>query len=72
MLLYKLIENCSYRDEFQSNHEQCTNCSYGTCCPRDCQSCLQYVHFPQNAPALRVYIWRIAIIANTHTNMHRK
>lgn len=55
MLLYKLIENCSYRDEFQSNHEQCTNCSYGTCCPRDCQSCLKYVHFPQNAPALRKY-----------------
>lgn len=55
MLLYNLIEKCSYRDEFQNKHEQCANCSYGKCCPRDCQSCLQYVHFPQNAPVPRKY-----------------
>ena len=55
MLLYDLIEKCSYRDEYQKEHEQCEYCSYGDCCPRDCQSCLQYVHFPQNAPAPRKY-----------------
>lgn len=55
MLLYDLIQKCSYRDEFQNEHEQCEDCSYGECCPRDCQSCLQYVHFPQNAPAPRIY-----------------
>ena len=55
MLLYDLIEKCSYRDEYQKEHEQCEDCSYGDCCPRDCQSCLQYVHFPQNAPAPRKY-----------------
>lgn len=55
MLLYDLIEKCSYRDEYQKEHEQCEDCSYGKCCPRDCQSCLQYVHFPQNAPAPRKY-----------------
>ena len=55
MLLYDLIEKCSYRDEYQKEHEQCEDCSYGDCCPRDCQSCLQYVHFPQNAPAARKY-----------------
>lgn len=55
MLLYDLIENCSYRDEYQNEHEQCEDCSYGECCPRDCQDCLQYVHYPQKAPAPRKY-----------------
>lgn len=55
MLLYDLIQKCSYRDEFRNKHEQCENCSYGEYCLRDCQICLQYVHFPQNAPALRKY-----------------
>lgn len=55
MLLYDLIEKCSQRDKFQDEHEQCEDCSYGECCPRDCQSCLQYVHFPQNAPTPRKY-----------------
>lgn len=55
MLLYDLIENCSYRDEYQNEHEQCEGCSYGECCPRDCQDCLQYVHYPQKAPAPRKY-----------------
>ena len=55
MLLYDLIENCSYRDEYQNKHEQCEDCSYGECCPRDCQDCLQYVHYPQKAPAPRKY-----------------
>lgn len=75
MLLYDLIEKCSYRDEYQKEHKQCEDCSYGKCCPRDCQSCLQYVHFPQNAPAPRKYdciIWQIAIIVNMHINMHLK
>lgn len=75
MLLYDLIEKCSYRDEYQKEHEQCEDCSYGKCCPRDCQSCLRYVHFPQNAPLqenMTVYIWQIAIIVNMHINMHLK
>ena len=55
MLLYDLIEKCSYRDEYQKEHEQCEDCSYGDCCPRDCQDCLQYVHYPQKAPAPRKY-----------------
>ncbi len=37
MLLYDLIEKCSYRDEFQNEHEQCEDCSYGDNCPGDCQ-----------------------------------
>ncbi len=55
MLLYDLIEKCSYRDEFQNGHEQCLDCSYGNHCPGDCQICLQCVHYPQNAPAPRKY-----------------
>ena len=55
MLLYDLIEKCSYRDEFQNEHEQCEDCSYGDNCPGDCQKCLQYVHYPQNAPVPRKY-----------------
>lgn len=55
MLLYNLIEKCSYRDEFQANHEQCMDCSYGDCCPHNCQNCLQYVHYPDRAPILRKY-----------------
>ena len=55
MLLYDLIEKCSYRDEFQNEHEQCEDCSYGDNCPGDCQKCLQHVHYPQNAPVPRKY-----------------
>jgi len=55
MLLYDLIEKCSYRDEFQNEHEQCEDCSYGDNCPGDCQKCMQYVHYPQNAPVPRKY-----------------
>lgn len=55
MLLYDLIEKCSYRDEFQSIHEQCEDCSYGERCSGDCQKCLKDVHFPQNGLASRKY-----------------
>lgn len=55
MLLYDLLEKCSYRDEFQRKHEQCVDCSYGKSCPRNCQRCLQYVHFPNSAPEPRKY-----------------
>ena len=55
MLLYDLIEKCSYRDKFQNEHEQCEDCSYGDNCPGDCQKCMQYVHYPQNAPVPRKY-----------------
>lgn len=55
MLLYDLVKKCSQRDKFQDKHEQCESCSYGEYCPKDCQSCLQHVHFPQNAPAPRKY-----------------
>ena len=55
MLLYDLIQKCSSRYEFQNEHKPCENCPYGDCCPRDCQKCLHYVHFPQNAPAPRKY-----------------
>ena len=55
MLLYDLLEKCSYRDEFQREHEQCVDCSYGKSCPRNCQRCLQYVHFPNSAPEPRKY-----------------
>ena len=46
---------CFYRDEFQNEHEQCEDCSYGDNCPGDCQKCLQYVHYLQNAPVPRKY-----------------
>lgn len=55
VLLYDLIEKCSYRDEFQNDHEQCVNCSYGNHCTGNCQVCLQHVHYPQNAPTPRQY-----------------
>jgi len=55
VLLYDLVKKCSQRDKFQDKHEQCESCSYGEYCPKDCQSCLQHVHFPQNAPAPRKY-----------------
>lgn len=75
MLLYDLIEKCSYRDKFQNEHEQCEDCSYGDNCPGDCQKCMQYVHYPQNAPVPRKYDcvhMQIVIIVNMHINMPRK
>lgn len=55
MLLYDLIEKCSCRDGFQNVHKQCLDCVYGDNCPSDCKSCLQYVHYPQDAPSPRKY-----------------
>lgn len=55
MLLYDLIEKCSDRYEYQKEYERCGNCTYGNCCPQDCQTCLKYVHFPKDAPAPRKY-----------------
>ena len=55
MLLYDLIEKCSYRNELRNKSEKCEDCSYRNCCPGNCQICLQYIHFPKKAPAPRKY-----------------
>lgn len=55
MLLYELVERCHYRNENEITHEQCGECSYGCDCPRNCLTCLEYVHFPHVAPKLRTY-----------------
>lgn len=55
MLLYELVEKCNYRNAGESVHEQCVDCTYGESCPRDCKTCLEYVHYPQRAPQMRKY-----------------
>lgn len=55
MLLYELVEKCSDRNEYKNKHDQCVNCSYESYCLGDCQICLKYVHYPQNAAVPRKY-----------------
>ena len=50
-MLNELVRLCNGR--YQSN--RCASCSYGIYCPHDCEKCLEYIHFPQRAPAERKY-----------------
>lgn len=50
-MLNELVRLCNER--YQSH--QCEDCSYGIYCPHDCEKCLEYIHFPQRAPAERKY-----------------
>lgn len=53
MLIDQMTEFC--HNEYQ-NKEHCGICGYELTCPeRDCGKCLEYVHFPQNAPNPRIY-----------------
>lgn len=50
-MLNKLVRLCDER--YRST--RCASCSYGIYCPHDCEKCLEYIHFPQRAPAARRY-----------------
>ncbi len=50
-MLNNLARLCDAR--YQSH--QCESCSYSNNCPHDCETCLEYVHFPHRAPAERKY-----------------
>ena len=50
-MLDELVRLCDER--YQSLG--CENCSYSPYCPHDCEKCLEYIHFPQRAPAERRY-----------------
>lgn len=51
LMLTELVRLC---DERYQSH-RCESCSYGIYCPHDCGKCLEYIHFPQRAPAERKY-----------------
>lgn len=49
MLINLIIDNCIKRYEKPENC-QCEDCSFGECCPHDCEKCLDYLHNPSHAP----------------------
>ena len=49
MMLETILSKCDARYE-RPDCEQCVDCSYGGCCPRDCEKCLDYIHDPSHAP----------------------
>lgn len=49
MLIHKILDKCIKRYE-KPECEQCEDCSYGECCPHDCEKCLDYLHNPGHAP----------------------
>ena len=49
MMLNKILSRCDARYEKPEN-EQCEDCSYGECCPHDCEKCLDFIHDPSHAP----------------------
>ena len=50
-MITQIAEKCNNR---YTTH-MCTNCSYTDNCPHNCEKCLEYIHFPQRAPAPRKY-----------------
>ena len=46
-MLETILSKCDARYE-RPDCEQCVDCSYGGCCPRDCEKCLDYIHDPSN------------------------
>ncbi len=50
-MLNRIVRLC---DERYQSH-QCKDCSYGIYCPKDCEKCLEYIHYPQRAPVERKY-----------------
>ena len=48
MIIDTILKNCSERQNQKCN-EQCENCSYGEFCPKDCEKCLEYIHYPYRA-----------------------
>lgn len=59
MLYDYVLEQCNNRYNIHRKNnmgnESCRTCSYGSFCPKDCEKCLMYIHFPQNAPLPRNY-----------------
>jgi len=49
MLIHEILNKCIGRYE-KPECEQCEDCSYGECCPHDCEKCLDYLHNPNHAP----------------------
>lgn len=49
MMLERILSECDKRNN-QRGCEQCTDCSYETYCPHDCEKCLDYIHNPSHAP----------------------
>lgn len=49
MMLETILSKCDARYE-NPDCEQCVDCSYGGCCPRDCEKYLGYIHDPSHAP----------------------
>ncbi len=52
-MLYHLLSLCDNR--YINNAHLCSSCQYGTNCPKDCGKCLEFVHYPNRAPAPRTY-----------------
>lgn len=50
-MLDQLVRLCNDRYQIQ----RCEGCTYGTHCPRSCEKCLEYIHFPDRAPVERKY-----------------
>ena len=50
MIIHDILNNCNNR--YLSNQcGECWDCSYKQYCPKDCELCLKYIHFPNKAPA---------------------
>lgn len=45
MILERILLNCDSRYE-TPDCNQCSDCSYGEFCPRNCEKCLDYIHNP--------------------------
>lgn len=52
-MLNQLSKLCDNR--YINSPHLCSSCQYGANCPKDCGKCLEYVHYPQRAPAPRKY-----------------
>lgn len=50
-ILEEIVRLC---DERYRSHG-CRTCSYGIHCPNSCEKCLEYIHYPHRAPAVRRY-----------------
>ena len=46
-MLNTILSYCDAR--YETDFEQCEDCSYGEYCPHDCEKCLDYIHNPTHS-----------------------
>ena len=46
-MLNTILSYCDAR--YETDFEQCEDCSYGEYCPHDCEKCLNYIHNPTHS-----------------------